>query len=277
MVAHVASVFLPMIRAMRRMASGYSDDQLRFTIEGYEQVAQVIRDHLGLFRGVEGDLYPRSPGFPCRPRGACCNKTMQRLDRQLRFTREAGLLKSVQRQTMLAEAGRRENSAEHSWHIAVMALVLAEHAPPGTDVCRVVAMLLVHDLVEIDAGDLFVYADPAAHARQESAERDAAERVFGLLPAAQGANMRSLWDEFEDRRTPEARFARAIDRLQPMLANLAAGGGTWLEHGISADQVLEKVALIEDGSASLGRFARDLVWQAVHDGLLAPGREASRP
>ena len=195
---------------------------------------------------------------------------MGRLDEQIRFITEIDRLKGVLRQTMLAGPGRRENSAEHSWHLAVMALALAGHAPRGTDIARVTAMVLVHDLVEIDAGDLFVYADEEQQARQEKAERAAADRIFALLPADQAASLRGLWDEFEERRTPEARFARALDRLQPMLENLKVGGGTWQEHGITADQVLAKVALIEDGSPALGKYARDLVDRAVRDGLLAP-------
>ena len=195
---------------------------------------------------------------------------MGRLDQQLRFIAEIDELKGVLRQTMLAGPGRRENSAEHSWHLATMALTLAEHAPPGTDISKVISMLLIHDLVEIDAGDLFAYADDALQQRQEEAERAAAQRIFGLLPAAQGAALHGLWEEFEERVSPEARFARALDRLQPMLANLKADGGTWREHGITADQVLVKVALIEDGSATLGRYASDLVADAVRAGLLAP-------
>jgi putative hydrolase of HD superfamily len=191
------------------------------------------------------------------------------LDEQMRFVNEAGRLKGVLRQTPLTEPARRENSAEHSWHLAVMALVLAGHAPPGTDLSRVIAMLLVHDMVEIDAGDLFLYADAAQHARQQQAERAAADRIFALLPDGQAARIRALWDEFTERGTPEAKFARAMDRLQPMLANVQAGGGTWAEHGITAEQVLRNVALIEDGSAVLGRYARDLVERAVGDGLLA--------
>jgi putative hydrolase of HD superfamily len=152
----------------------------------------------------------------------------------------------------------------------MMAVVLAEHAPSGTDIGRVIAMVLVHDLVEIDAGDLFLYADDAQQARQEEAERAAADRIFALLPLDQAASLRALWDEFEERQTREARFARGLDRLQPMLANLEAGGGTWLEHGITADRVLAKVRLIEEGSESLGRYARDLVAKAVQAGLLAP-------
>jgi len=188
------------------------------------------------------------------------------------FVAEAGLLKGVLRQTMLTRPARRENSAEHSWHLAVMALALGDYAPPGTDLARVTAMLLVHDLVEVDAGDLFVYADAADQARQEAAERAAADRIFGLLPADQAASARGLWDEFEERRTAEARFARALDRLQPMLANYYLGGGTWQEHGVRAGQVLDKVALIADGSAALGEFARELVGSAVRQGFLSPGQ-----
>ncbi len=188
----------------------------------------------------------------------------------MRFVAEIDKLKNVLRQTMLAGPGRRENSAEHSWHLAMMAVILGEHAPSGTDIGRVIAMVLVHDLVEIDAGDLFLYADDAQQARQEEAERAAADRIFALLPPDQAASLHALWDEFEERQTREARFARGLDRLQPMLANLEAGGGTWLEHGITADRVLAKVRLIEEGSESLGRYARQLVARAVQAGLLAP-------
>jgi putative hydrolases of HD superfamily len=195
---------------------------------------------------------------------------MSRLDEQMQFVTEAGLLKGVLRQTMLGGLGRRENSAEHSWHIALMALALAEYAPAGTDIGRVIAMLLVHDLVEIDAGDLFVYADEARQARQQQAERAAADRIFALLPRDQAAGLRALWDEFEERRTQEARFARGVDRLQPMLENLKVGGGTWKEHHVTADQVLAKVELVEDGSPELGRYARDLIAGAVRAGFLDP-------
>ena len=197
---------------------------------------------------------------------------MQPLDRQLRFLREADRLKTVLRQSSIIDGSRRENSAEHSWHLALMGFVLQEYAPAGTDLSRVTGMLLVHDLVEIDAGDLFVYAGVRAQARQEAAERAAADRLFALLPDTQASQFRALWDEFEERRTTEAKFARALDRLQPMLANYQLGGGTWHEHAITADQVLGKVTLIEDGSPRLGAFARDLVNSAVEEGFLAPAR-----
>jgi putative hydrolase of HD superfamily len=194
---------------------------------------------------------------------------MRQLKQRLEFISEAGRLKGVLRQTILTDPARRENSAEHSWHLAVMALALAQYAPPGTDIGKVTSMVLIHDVVEVDAGDLFVYASAAEQERQEVAERAAADRIFGLLPPGQAEHVRALWDEFEERRTPEARFARALDRLQPLLANIAADGGTWREHGTTADQVLTKVQLIEDGSAELGRYARELVEQAVTDGILA--------
>ena len=208
------------------------------------------------------------PGWGVRRAGHGWEQ-VQPLDSQLRFLLEADRLKGVLRQSQLIDGSRRENSAEHSWHLALMSLVLGEYAPAGTDLGRVTAMTVIHDLVEIDAGDLFVYADEPAQARQEAADRAAAERLFALLPASQAASFRALWDEFEERRTPEAKFARALDRLQPMLANFQLGGGTWAQHGVTADQVLTKVALIEDGSAALGAFARELISAAVSRGFLA--------
>jgi putative hydrolase of HD superfamily len=197
---------------------------------------------------------------------------MDRLSRQLQFVSEAGRLRGVQRLTMLTEPARRENSAEHSWHLTIMALTLGEYAPAGTDLARVAAMVALHDVVEVDAGDLSAYAGPADQARQHAAERAAAQRLFGLLPADQAGRLRALWDEFEERATPEARFARALDRLQPMLENVRAGGISWQDGGVTADQVLALVDLIEDGSPALGQFARDLIGQAVSDGILAPAR-----
>ena len=204
--------------------------------------------------------------------------SMERLKRQLDFAAEAGRLKGVLRQTVLADPERPENSAEHSWHLALMALALAEYAPEGTDISVVISMVVLHDLVEVDAGDLSVYAPADALARQHAVERAAADRLFSLLPADQGSELRAIWDQFEERATPEARFARALDRLQPMLENVQVGGGTWQAQGVTADRVLEKVQLIEDGSAALGRYARQLIERAVQDGILAPAPGAdSRP
>ena len=204
---------------------------------------------------------------------------MEPLDRQVAFVLEADRLKTVLRQSTLTDRSRRENSAEHSWHLALMALVLAEHAPPGTDLGKVMAMLVLHDLVEIDAGDLFQYAAQPQQARQAAAERAAADRLFPILPPPQAASLRALWDEFEERATAEAKFARALDRLQPMLINMVTEGGTWAAHDVTADQVLARVALIEDGSPSLGAYARDMIDSALDRGILAPpgGEPPTRP
>lgn len=193
----------------------------------------------------------------------------ERLHSQLTFYKEIDKLKRVIRRNSLIDGSRRENDAEHSWHLAMMAMTLAEHAPPGTDMTKVVAMLLVHDIVEIDAGDAFVY-DPVAVEGQAALERAAADRIFGLLPEDQGARLRALWDEFEERRTPEARFAKALDRLAPIIANHHNDGGTWSLYKVTARQVMEKVRLIEEGSPTLGEYAAELVAASVARGHLAP-------
>lgn len=167
-----------------------------------------------------------------------------RLARQLSFLVEIDRLKGVIRQTTLCDASRRENSAEHSWHLAMMAVVMAEHAEAEVDVARVVSLVLVHDLVEIDAGDTFAY-DAAGYGDKDARERAAAERIFGLLPAEQGATLRALWDEFEAGETAEAHFATALDRLQPLLANHHSSGGSWRAHGITRAQVIRRMAPIE--------------------------------
>jgi putative hydrolase of HD superfamily len=191
-----------------------------------------------------------------------------RLTDQLAFAVEIDKLKRIIRRNLLMDGSRRENDAEHSWYVATLAMVLGEHAPPGTDLGRVVQMLLVHDLVEIDAGDTYIY-DPAAVAAPAAAARAAADRIFALLPPDQAARLRELWDEFEDRKTPEARFARALDRFAPILANHHTEGGTWPLFKVTAPQVLEKVRLIEEGSPTLGAYARAIVEQAVARGHLS--------
>jgi putative hydrolase of HD superfamily len=180
---------------------------------------------------------------------------------------EIDKLKSVMRQTLLTDGSRRENSAEHSWHLALMAIVLAEHAAEPIDLGRVVAMVLVHDLVEIDAGDTFCY-DDVGRLDQEDREARAADRVFGMLPSAQGAALRALWEEFEARATPEARFAGAMDRLQPFLHNMRTEGGTWRIHGITPEQVRARCAPIAAGSERLGLHVEALLEQAIAAGYL---------
>ncbi|GII81247.1 hydrolase [Sphaerisporangium rufum] len=193
----------------------------------------------------------------------------ERLPAQAGFVVEIDKLKRVLRRNTLMDGSRRENDAEHSWHLGMMAMVFGEYAPEGTDLDRVIAMLLVHDIVEIDAGDTFIY-DTLAVELQEKAERAAADRIFGLLPAGQTATLRGLWEEFEERRTPEARFAKALDRLAPMLANHHNEGGSWVRHGVTARQVMEKVQIIREGSPALGDYAAELVRLSVARGHLTP-------
>jgi len=185
-----------------------------------------------------------------------------RLAAQLRFIVEADRLKTVLRRTWLTDGSRRENSAEHSWHLALMAVLLSDHAPAGSDLSRVVRMLLVHDVVEIDAGDTFAY-DAGANRDRAAREQAAADRLFGLLPPDQAVELRSLWDEFEAGETPDARFALALDRLQPLLQNVHSDGGTWRTHGVTREQVLERMRPIEAVSAEVWRYVEgviDRVW-----------------
>jgi putative hydrolase of HD superfamily len=198
-----------------------------------------------------------------------------RLARQIEFILELDKLKSVSRRAVLFAEDRRENSAEHSWHVALMALVLAEHANEGVDRERVVKMLLVHDVVEIDAGDVPVY-DVAARAARADAERLAAERLFGLLPDGPRAELRDLWDEYEEQQTAEARFARAMDRLMPLLHNAHGGGRTWRELGVVEAQVRETNRPIEAASSTLWRFVSELLDRAVEEGLLPRGSGSGR-
>lgn len=180
------------------------------------------------------------------------------LERQLAFLKEIDKLKSVVRLSPLIDRSRRENSAEHSWHLAIYALVLAEHAAGSVDVLRVVKMLLIHDIVEIDAGDVPFHV-PATHAGQDERERLAAERIFGLLPAAQAAEFRQLWFEFEAAESADARFAKALDRFQPMLHNAATDGGTWVECAVTLEQIEARCRPpIEGGAPALWEAAAAL-------------------
>jgi putative hydrolases of HD superfamily len=194
----------------------------------------------------------------------------ERLRQQLVFIIEADRLKTVLRRSPLAAADRRENDAEHSWHLALMATVLAEHADEEIDVGRVVQLVVVHDLVEIHAGDTFLYDDAMA-ATQQQRETEAAELLFGLLPPDQAARMRALWDEFEARQTPESRFAKAMDRLEPMLLNWMARGGTWQAPGVTASDVRARTAVIGDASASLWEAGQALIDESERQGWARPG------
>ena len=180
---------------------------------------------------------------------------MERLDRQFAFLREIDKEKEITRQNYLASGSRREGDAEHAWHLAIMALLLGEYASEGIDLLRVVSMVLIHDVVEIDAGDTYVY-DAAGVATQRERELAAADRIFALLPEDQGKQMRALWDEFEARETPEAKFARSLDCIQPTMLNDASQGKSWLEHGIHLSQVLRRNQRTGEGSQVLWDYAR---------------------
>lgn len=184
----------------------------------------------------------------------------ERLAAQFAFLNEADKLKQVLRATTLADGSRRENSGEHSWHLALYALVLADHAGPGVSIDRVLRMLVLHDLVEIDVGDVPIHsAGGTAHgsAATQAAEAAAADRIFGLLPPDIGADLRALWEEFEAAETPDAVFAKALDRVQPVMHNIASGGGTWTEYNVTAEQLEARVgAKVARGAPALWDWVR---------------------
>jgi putative hydrolase of HD superfamily len=192
----------------------------------------------------------------------------ERLAQQIRFIIEVDCLKEIFRQTVLINSRRPENDAEHSWHLCLIVITLAEHAnSPQLNVLRVLQMLILHDLVEIDAGDTFAY-DTLAMAGQHDREAVAADRIFGLLPADQALEFRALWDEFEARQTPEAKFAAAVDRFQPMLLNCRTEGAAWRKHGITRDRVIARNSYIAEGSAALWDYAARMIEQTVAEGNL---------
>ncbi|MFM1852054.1 MAG: hypothetical protein RIS54_1738 [Verrucomicrobiota bacterium] len=193
----------------------------------------------------------------------------ERLAAQMRFLIEVDKLKEVFRQTLVTQSRRSENSAEHSWHFALMVVTLAEHSNhQPLDVLRILKMVLLHDIVEIDAGDTFAY-DEKNMADQHEREARAADRIFGLLPIDQAQEFRALWDEFEAQATPEARFAAACDRFHPMLLNCLTEGHAWRKHGITQDRVLARNAHIKAGSTELWAYARRMIDDAVARGHLA--------
>ena len=185
----------------------------------------------------------------------------ERLEAQFAFLNEADRLKSVLRATTLVDGSRPENSGEHSWHLALYALVLADQAGPGVSIDRVIRMLLIHDLVEIDVGDVPIHSqNGTAHASAETqvAEAKAADRIFGLLPDDLAADLRALWEEFEAAETPDARFAKSLDRVQPVMANLMSGGGTWKTYDVTFDQLESRVGVkIAKGAPGLWDWVRE--------------------
>ena len=177
-----------------------------------------------------------------------------RLEKQFDFCLEIDKEKLIGRQTYLSDASRKENDSEHAWHMAIMTLILSEYANDDIDVLKTISMLLIHDLVEIDAGDTYAY-DEEGKKTQHAREVAAADRIFGLLPEDQGTKFRALWDEFESGDTPESRFARTMDRVQPMMLNAASGGISWKEHGVQLSQILERNGSTKDGSNTLWEHA----------------------
>ena len=191
-----------------------------------------------------------------------------RLEQQIAFIVEIDRLKTVVRQNYLADGSRRENTAEHSWHVTLMAMILSEHAAEPVDRARVLELLLVHDLVEIDAGDTFAY-DSVGEQSKAAREQAAAERIFGLLPAAQAERLRAAWDEYEASETPEARFALSLDRLMPMIHNSLTEGRAWQANGVTADKVRHRAESISRGAPALGALAGKLIASSVAAGFLA--------
>ena len=195
----------------------------------------------------------------------------ENLLKQISFIKEIDKVKYIQRKTKLFNSDRNENDAEHSWHLAVMAIVLAEHANASVDLLKVVKMVLIHDIVEIDAGDTFAY-DTTGYADKDAREQKAADRLFGLLPDDQRDRLRSLWNEYEAQETPESQFANAVDRMQPAMLNHHAGDESpWKRHGVSYPQAVKRLSPIGDGSSALWSHTEMLIKQARDRGQLTEG------
>lgn len=190
-----------------------------------------------------------------------------RLEKQFDFCREIDKEKFIKRQTYLSDGIHKENDAEHAWHMAVMAILLGEYANEGIDILKTVTMLLIHDLVEIDAGDTYAY-DEEAKKTQGQREKAAADRIFGLLPEDQGKYMRGVWEEFEEGETPEAKFAHTMDNIQPTMLNAATGGKGWEEHGVRLGQILDRNKNTAQGSEKL--------WEYSYQNFISPNLEKGK-
>ena len=186
---------------------------------------------------------------------------------QISFIKEIDKLKYIQRKTKLFNSDRHENDAEHSWHLAMMTIVLAEHSDKPIDVLKVVKMVLIHDIVEIDAGDTFIYDTVKNHTNTDE-ELLAAKRIFGLLPEEQAKEFIAIWQEFEDGQTDQAKFAKTMDRFEPLLQNTSNNGGTWTEFDVPYQKVYDKKVAIKDGSATIWDYAENLINESVAKGIL---------
>lgn len=185
----------------------------------------------------------------------------ERLEKQFDFFREIDKEKFIGRQTYLTDGERKENDAEHAWHMAIMTVLLSEYANEKIDVLKTVMMLLIHDLVEIDAGDTYAYDEEGKKTQREREEK-AAKRIFGLLPEEQGEKLMELWEEFEAYETPEANFAHTMDNIQPVMLNDATDGKAWMEHGVHLSQILGRNKKTAEGSREL--------WQYAYEKMIAP-------
>ena len=194
------------------------------------------------------------------------------LVKQVSFIKEIDKLKYIQRKTKLFNSDRNENDAEHSWHLAMMTIVLAEHSDKPIDILKVLKMVLIHDIVEIDAGDIFLY-DTSKNHNNTVQERIAAQRIFGLLPAEQAKEFIAIWEEFEEGITDEAKFAKSMDRFEPLLQNTSNNGGTWAEFNVPYQKVYDKKKAIKEGSTSIWSYAENLINESVDKGILKKGSE----
>ena len=192
---------------------------------------------------------------------------LDNLSKQVSFIKEIDKIKYIQRKTKLFNSDRPENDAGHSWHLAMMTIVLAEHSDTPIDVLKVIKMVLIHDIVEIDAGDTFIYDTLKSHTNTDN-ERIAAKWIFGLLPKKQTDEFIAIWEEFETGVTNEAKFAKSMDRFEPLLQNTSNNGGTWKEFDVDYDKVYEKKKVIKDGSTSLWNYAENLINESVDKGIL---------
>lgn len=191
----------------------------------------------------------------------------QRFTEQIEFLVEMDKMKNIWRQSRVLHEDRAENDAEHAWHLAMLAIVLSEYSNEPVDLKTVLTTVLIHDVVEIDAGDTYAY-DAAGNATKAEREQKAADRLFGMLPDDQGTYLRRLWDEFEAQSTPEARFANSLDRVQPLLLNYCKHGESWRAHGTKRTQVEGRIQPVYDGSQVLGDLASELIRRAAEEGLL---------